>query len=194
MRCAACAISAASWKPDRISFSLPGYVVDVADGEDAGLAGLELLGVDGDQVLVEVEAPVGDRSELHGEPEERQQRVAGDRASRPSFVLTVTAVELRRPRRRARSIWPMRRSILPSATSARICSTECGAPRNSSRRCTSVSAAGDRLQVQRPVERASRRRRRSPRPCRGNPPSCARRRTPTCPRRPRCRRAAAASA
>ena len=35
MRLAACAISATSWKPDRISFSLPGYAVDVADGEDA---------------------------------------------------------------------------------------------------------------------------------------------------------------
>ena len=38
---------------------------------------LELLGIDGDQVLVEIEPPVGDGSELHGEPEERQQPVAG---------------------------------------------------------------------------------------------------------------------
>ena len=51
--------------------------VDVADGEDAGHRGLELLGVDRDQVVVELEPPVGDRAELHGQAEERQQRVAG---------------------------------------------------------------------------------------------------------------------
>ena len=46
--------------------------IDVADGEDALLARLELLRVDGNQVLFEIEPPIGDRAELHGEAEERQ--------------------------------------------------------------------------------------------------------------------------
>ena len=43
--------------------------VDVADGEDALFAGLEFRRVDGDQILFEIEAPIGDRTELHGEAE-----------------------------------------------------------------------------------------------------------------------------
>src|SRR6201989_267401 len=49
--------------------------VDVANGEDAGLAGLEGLGAHRDHVLVELESPVRHRTELHGEPEERQHGV-----------------------------------------------------------------------------------------------------------------------
>ena len=49
---------------------LAGIGVDVADGEDARLARLELRGVDGNEILVEIEAPIGDRPELHGETEE----------------------------------------------------------------------------------------------------------------------------
>src|SRR5262245_55710051 len=45
--------------------------VDIADGEDALLVRLEFLGVDRDEVLVQLEAPIGYRAELHGEPEER---------------------------------------------------------------------------------------------------------------------------
>ena len=41
-----------------------------------GVAGLELLGVGRDQVLVQVQAPVGDRPELHRQAEERQHVVA----------------------------------------------------------------------------------------------------------------------
>ena len=52
--------------------------VDVADREDAGNVGLERLGADRDQVVLQVDAPVGDRPELHGQAEERQDRVAGD--------------------------------------------------------------------------------------------------------------------
>src|SRR5436190_7456911 len=51
---------------------LAGVGVDVADGEDARFAGLELLGIHGDEVLIQVEPPIGDRPELHGEPEEGQ--------------------------------------------------------------------------------------------------------------------------
>src|SRR5262245_46508853 len=41
--------------------------VDVADREDAGHVGLERRGVDRDQLAVlHLDAPVGDRAELHG--------------------------------------------------------------------------------------------------------------------------------
>src|SRR3954447_14152132 len=53
-------------------------MVDVADREDAGHVRLEFLGVDRDQVLVEVQAPVGDRPELHGQAEEGQHHVRRD--------------------------------------------------------------------------------------------------------------------
>ena len=46
--------------------------VDVADREDARHAGLELLGVDRERLLLEREAPVRDRAEL------RMQAEAGD--------------------------------------------------------------------------------------------------------------------
>src|SRR6476619_3692817 len=45
--------------------------VDIADGEDALLARLEFLGVDRDEVLMELKAPIRHRAELHGEAEER---------------------------------------------------------------------------------------------------------------------------
>src|ERR1700760_204494 len=38
--------------------------VDVADGEDAGDVGLERLGLDRDQVFLELDAPVAHRTEL----------------------------------------------------------------------------------------------------------------------------------
>ena len=57
---------------------LAGIGVDVADGEDALDGGFELLGVHGDQVLMQVEAPFGDGAKLHGEAEERQHGIAGD--------------------------------------------------------------------------------------------------------------------
>ena len=56
---------------------LAGIGVDVADGENAGHAGLEFLRIDRDQVLVELQSPIGDRPELHGEPEERQHASVG---------------------------------------------------------------------------------------------------------------------
>src|SRR3546814_3888542 len=50
---------------------------DVADGEDLRRRGLELLGVHGDEVLLQVQPEAGDRPQLHGEAVERQQAVAG---------------------------------------------------------------------------------------------------------------------
>src|SRR5262245_55363619 len=53
--------------------------VDVADRENAGHVGLERAGVDRNELAVlHGDAPVGDRPELHGEPEEGQQRIAGN--------------------------------------------------------------------------------------------------------------------
>ena len=53
-------------------------VVDVTNGEDALLRCRELLGIHRDQVLFQVKAPVSHRTQLHGQPEERQHGVAGN--------------------------------------------------------------------------------------------------------------------
>src|SRR3546814_17290875 len=57
---------------------LPGIPVDIADGEDARLGRLELLGIRRDQVLVQVQAELGDRTQLHRQSVEGEQRVAFD--------------------------------------------------------------------------------------------------------------------
>ena len=57
---------------------LAGIGDDVADGEDAGLAGRGRRGVDGDLIVLQRELPVGDRSQRHRQAEERQQRVGLD--------------------------------------------------------------------------------------------------------------------
>src|SRR5262245_62224454 len=58
---------------------LAGVPIDVADREDARHVRFERAGVDRDQFAVfELDAPVGDRPELHGEPEEWQDRIAGN--------------------------------------------------------------------------------------------------------------------
>jgi hypothetical protein len=69
--------------------------VDVADRENSGHRSLEFLGVDRDQVLVEIEAPFGDRPELHGKPEERQHPRAGN------FDVAVRSLDGRRFERAA---------------------------------------------------------------------------------------------
>src|SRR5262245_60452656 len=66
---------------------LAGIGVDVADGENALGADLEFLCVDRDQVLVEIEAEIGDRPELHGEAEEGKQRVGGNLSGRAVHAL-----------------------------------------------------------------------------------------------------------
>ncbi len=159
-----------------------------------GDVGLEFLGVGRDQVLVQVEAPVGDRAELHRQPEERQQVVAFDvddlavllahrerrRAGRPSPFSPVT--------------WPSTKSILPCGDqfAHRVDRMRRGAERVAA--MDQRDPLGDRMQVQHPVERriaAADDRRRAGR---GTAPSCARRRRRFCPRRPRCRGSAASSA
>src|ERR1700761_5125604 len=57
---------------------LAGIGVDVANGEDAGHAGFECGCLDRYQIVLEFDTPVRDRTELHGEPEERQHGIAAD--------------------------------------------------------------------------------------------------------------------
>ena len=52
--------------------------VDVPDGEDAGLAGRELLGVDLQRLLLEGESPVRDRPQLGVQPEAGEHQLAAD--------------------------------------------------------------------------------------------------------------------
>ena len=63
-------------------FQLARIGVDVADGEDSGRRGLEFLGVGRHEVLVQVQAPVGDGAELHRQTEEGHHALAGDVARR----------------------------------------------------------------------------------------------------------------
>ena len=74
-------------KPGKDEFQLTRIGIDVADGENAFGAGLEFLGVDRDQVLVEIEPEIRDRPELHGEPEEGKQRVGGNLSGRAIHAL-----------------------------------------------------------------------------------------------------------
>ena len=73
---------------------LAGIGVDVADREDAGHVGLKGAGVDRDQVVLELQAPIGDRAELHGQAEERQHRIALDLRDRVVVELDGGAFEL----------------------------------------------------------------------------------------------------
>src|SRR5204862_7790871 len=57
---------------------LAGIAVDIADGEDSRHRAFELRRIYGNEVLMEIEPPFGDRAELHGEPEERQQGIGGE--------------------------------------------------------------------------------------------------------------------
>ena len=72
--------------------------VDVADGENAGNAGFELRRVDGDQILVQVDPPAGDRPELHRQAEERHHVVAGVVVSPRRFRVGSSAPKAGRPR------------------------------------------------------------------------------------------------
>ena len=69
--------------------ALAGVGVDVADGEDAGLAGLELLGVDHQLLALQRQLPVGDGAELGAHAVEDEQRVQRQRrraAVRPQHL------------------------------------------------------------------------------------------------------------
>ena len=58
---------------------LAGIGVDVADRENAGHIGLERGGLDRHQIVLERDAPVRHRTELHGQPEERPYRTRPSR-------------------------------------------------------------------------------------------------------------------
>ena len=73
---------------------LAGIGVDVADGENPRFRSLELRRIDRDQVLLEIDPPIGDRAELHRQAEERQQPRAGDVGLDPLVVLDRRRSEL----------------------------------------------------------------------------------------------------
>src|SRR3981081_3527681 len=71
---------------NQLEFS--GIPVDVADCEDAWNIGLERSRFDRDQFPVfHFDAPIRDRAEFHGQPEERQQSIA-------SYIITGSVVAL----------------------------------------------------------------------------------------------------
>src|SRR6516165_7666874 len=57
---------------------LAGIGVDVANRKNPGHAGLEGRCLDRHQVVLKLDSPIGDRAELHGQPEERQHGIAGN--------------------------------------------------------------------------------------------------------------------
>src|SRR5712691_5557094 len=73
---------------------LPRVPIDVADGENPGLVGLEACGVDRNELaLAQLDTPLRHRPELHGEPEERQHGFAGERHARSVGALDHRARE-----------------------------------------------------------------------------------------------------
>src|SRR6266568_4525362 len=77
---------------DELDF--PRIPIDVADGENPGLVGLEACGVDRNELaLTQVDTPLRHRPELHGEPEERQHGFAGERHTRSVGALDQSARE-----------------------------------------------------------------------------------------------------
>src|SRR6266567_2677041 len=77
---------------DELDF--PRIPIDVADGENPGLVGLEACGVDRNELaLTQVDTPLRHRPELHGEPEERQHGFAGERHARSVRALDQSARE-----------------------------------------------------------------------------------------------------
>ena len=145
---------------------LAGIGVDVADREDAGLAGLELLGVDLERLLLELEAPLRDRPELRVQPEECEQLLAADAL--------------------ARAVGPPR----PAPSCARPRPVPRGTPRAGAR----ASRASPCPRSRAPSRAPSRRRPGSRARGRGSPRRAARGSARRCPRarRPPRRRAAAA--
>jgi hypothetical protein len=68
--------------------------VDVAHREHARDVGLEFLGVDGDLLAVQHQAPFGDRTELGRQAVEHQQRIERHAARQPSSEVTRISVSL----------------------------------------------------------------------------------------------------
>src|SRR5204862_3907625 len=64
--------------------------VDVADRKDPGEAGLELLGVDLERLLLERQSPLGDRSELRVQPKNTSSCSASSGSTVPSGARMLT--------------------------------------------------------------------------------------------------------
>src|SRR5262245_14216740 len=72
---------------------LAGIGVDVSDSEDTRYVRLEFLGVDLDRLLLEIEAPLGDRPELRVQAEEHEQVIGVERVNRAVEALHGHAAE-----------------------------------------------------------------------------------------------------
>ena len=79
-------------RQDQLLFTRVG--VDVADGEDARLAGLEIFGVDTDLALFNVQAPVGDGPEVGRQTPKDEDLFAGYLAQFPFAISHLEAGEL----------------------------------------------------------------------------------------------------
>src|ERR1700730_17994810 len=77
-------------------FQLARIIIDVAYRENAGDIGLEGSSIDRNEVLVQVQTPTGNRTELHREPEKRDEPLAGDFVRSAARVLEGHAGELAR--------------------------------------------------------------------------------------------------
>src|SRR3984893_11658171 len=71
-------------------------MIDVADRENAGDIRLEGSRIDRNEVLVQVQTPTGNRTELHRESEKREEPLAGDFVRSAVCVLEGHAGELAR--------------------------------------------------------------------------------------------------
>src|SRR6476620_6764697 len=81
-------------EPGKDEFQLTGIGIDVANGENALGAGLELLG--GRRILnkIEIEPEMRDRPELHRQAEERKQCVADNLSGRAVHALDCNCLKL----------------------------------------------------------------------------------------------------
>src|SRR6202022_4590352 len=71
-------------------------MIDVADRENAGDIRLEGSPIDRNEVLVQVQTPTGNRTELHREAEKRDEPLAGDFVRSAARVLEGYAGEFAR--------------------------------------------------------------------------------------------------
>src|SRR5579883_2963853 len=131
---------------------LTGICVDVANRKNAGNAGLESGSLDRNQIFLELDAPVRDGSELHGETKERQHRVAGYACDRVVVALHLgagqhTALALQRG-----NLTDLEIKLAGRNETAHLLDTV-GGRTNVVTTMQQRHALGDRLQIEGPVER-----------------------------------------
>ena len=116
--------------------------VDVTDREHARDVRLEFLGVDLDGALVELQSPLGDRTELRRQSEEHQQLLGIERVQRAVVRLDLDARAAARRLRASACATPFDETAACRRPRARACAPPRPARRETpARRCTSVSDA-----------------------------------------------------